>query len=342
MKKYLLKVKTTFIYKFLIINFFSFFFEIFWQYIINFKSKLLYFYYGVKTFRKSYYNFSKKTFLLIQDNEDFKKIAHEINIELSSSMIAKAKDDLAVRSDPEIDIKDYQKELNEYLSEDLKKKIINFSISSHNMKTASNYLKVLPYVAKISLYMNLPMKEKKSKFAQLWHRDDFGYKSLDLFLPIRKVDNLNGPLHYVNNSFINNIFLQIPDEVKEKIKGERNKHSIEHFDKFVNKKDTSSFLGNAGDGLWIDSLRTYHRGGQCFEKERFMLRISYQTPDNFRSYKFNDEYYIYDKSIKKKEINNILQKHYFFGYKSFLINKLNLNKKLLYLYRMVSIKINKI
>jgi hypothetical protein len=342
MRKFLIKAKTTFIYKFLIINFFSLFFEIFWQYIINFKSKLLYFYYGIKTFRKSYYNFSKKSFLLVQDDEDFKKIAHEINTELSSSMIAKAKDDLAVKFNPETDTHDYSKILNEYISENLKKKIINFSISSKNIKTASNYLKVLPYIAKITLYMNIPLKRKTPKFAQLWHRDDFGYKSLDLFLAIRKIDNLNGPLHYVNNSSINNIFLQVPDEIKAKIRGERNKHSIEHFDKFVNEKDTSSFLGNAGDGLWIDSFRTYHRGGQCFENERFMLRISYQTPDNVRSVKFNDEHFIYDKSIKKKEINKIFQKHYFFGYKSFLVSKLNLTKKLLYLYRMVSIKINKI
>jgi len=342
MRKFLNKIKTTFIYKFLILNILSFFYEIFWQYIINFKSKLLYLYFRVKTFRKKYFNFSKKSFLLVRDNEEFKKITDEINTELTSSKIEKVKKDFTLKFNSEVDIKDYSIDLTEYISENLKKKLINFSLSPKNIKTASNYLKVLPYLAKVKLYMNIPLKSKIPKFAMLWHRDDFGYKSLDLFLAIRKIDNLNGPLHYVNNSSMNNIFLQVPDENKEKIKGERNKHTLEHFDKFVNEKDTSPFLGNAGDGLWIDSFRVYHRGGQCFEKERFVLRISYQTPDNTRSHDFNDEYFFYDKNIKKGDINKILEKHYFFGNKSFLMSKLNLTKKLIYLYRLLSIKMNKI
>ncbi len=342
MKKFLNNIKKTFIYKILILNFFSFFYEIFWQYVINFKSKILYFYCRIKTFREKYHNLSKKSFLLVRNDEDYKMIANEINNELTSNQIEKAKNDFAEKFNSEEDIKDYSIDLTDYISENLKKKLIDFSLNSKNIKTAINYLKVLPYLAKVKLYMNIPLKNKNPKFAMLWHRDDFGYKSLDLFLAIRKIDNSNGPLHYVNNTSINNIFLQVPDEDKEKIKGERNKHNLEHFNKFVSENNTSSFLGDAGDGLWIDSFRVYHRGGQCFENERFILRISYQTPDNTRSDAFDDEYFFYDKNIKKTDVNKILEKHYFFGHKSTIMSKLNLTKKLIYLYRLVSIKISKI
>lgn len=342
MKKFLINIKKTFIYKILILNFFSFFYEIFWQYVINFKGKILYFYFRTKTFKKRYYKLSKKSFLLVRNDEDYKMIANEINNELTSNKIEKAKIDFAEKFNPDEDTKDYSIDLTEYISENLKKKLIDFSLDSKNIKTATNYLKVLPYLAKVKLYMNIPLKNKNPKFSMLWHRDDFGYKSLDFFLAIRKIDTYNGPLHYVNNTYINNIFLQIPDENKEKIKGERNKHNLEHFNKFVSENNISSFLGDAGDGLWIDSFRVYHRGGQCLENERFILRISYQTPDNTRSGALDDENFFYNKNIKKVNLNKILERYYFFGHKSTIMSKLNLTKKLIYLYRLVSIKMSQI
>lgn len=342
MKSFLKNIKKKFIYKFLILNFFSFIYEFFWQYIINFKSKLLYFYYRYLNKDDKYYNLLKSSFLLVRNDEDYKKIAEQVNFELTSDKIEKIKKDFALKFNSEEDIKDYSIDLTDHISDELKRKLIDFSLNSKNLKTATNYLKVLPYLAKIKLYMNIPLKNKTPKFAMLWHRDDFGYKSLDLFLAIRAIDNSNGPLHYVNNNSINNIFLQVPDENKKKIIGERNKHNLEYFDKFINENNTSSFLGEAGDGLWIDSFRVYHRGGQCFKNERFVLRLSYQTPDNIRSENFDEECFFYDKNIKKSNIKKILEKHYFFGHKSFLISKLNLTKKLIYLYRLVSVKMNKI
>ena len=175
----------------------------------------------------------------------------------------------------------------------------------------------------------------------LWHRDDFGYKSLDLFLAVRKIDETNGPLHYVNNDSLNNLFLQIPDQKIEKIKGERNKHKLEYFEKFINKDQTAVFLADPGDGLWIDSFRVYHRGGHCSKNDRLMLRLSYQTPDNTRSNDLNNEYFYYDDSIKKKDINNIKKKNFFFGHISFFVKNLNLTKKLIFLYKILSIKIKK-
>lgn len=216
MKSFLKNIKKKFIYKFLILNFFSFIYEFFWQYIINFKSKLLYFYYRYLNKDDKYYNLLKSSFLLVRNDEDYKKIAEQVNFELTSDKIEKIKKDFALKFNSEEDIKDYSIDLTDHISDELKRKLIDFSLNSKNLKTATNYLKVLPYLAKIKLYMNIPLKNKTPKFAMLWHRDDFGYKSLDLFLAIRAIDNSNGPLHYVNNNSINNIFLQVPDENKKK------------------------------------------------------------------------------------------------------------------------------
>ena len=50
---------------------------------------------------------------------------------------------------------------------------------------------------KISLNLNIPVPESREGGSMLWHKDDFGYKSLDLFLPINEVTENNGPLCYV-------------------------------------------------------------------------------------------------------------------------------------------------
>ena len=70
MKSFLKNIKKKFIYKFLILNFFSFIYEFFWQYIINFKSKLLYFYYKYSTNTDKYYDLSKSSFFLIKSKID--------------------------------------------------------------------------------------------------------------------------------------------------------------------------------------------------------------------------------------------------------------------------------
>ena len=45
---------------------------------------------------------------------------------------------------------------------------------------------------------------KNASSSQLWHRDDFGFKNLDLFLAITDIDETNGPL----------ITLEKPDPLK--------------------------------------------------------------------------------------------------------------------------------
>ena len=82
------------------------------------------------------------------------------------------------------------------LPSELKHKIINFAFMEKNLSTATNHLKVFPVIGKIYLFLNFPVAEKE-RGAMLWHKDDFGYKSLDLFLAINDIDEENGPLYFI-------------------------------------------------------------------------------------------------------------------------------------------------
>ena len=43
----------------------------------------------------------------------------------------------------------------------------------------------------------------------LWHKDDFGYKSLDLFLAINDIDEENGPLYFLKRREPLGVFYKI-------------------------------------------------------------------------------------------------------------------------------------
>ena len=115
MKKFLKNIKKNFIYRFLILNLFLFIYEFFWQYIINFKSKLLYFYYRYLNKDDKYYNLLKSSFLLVRNDEDYKKIAEQVNFELTSDKIEKIKKDFALKFNSEEDIKDYSIDLTDHI-----------------------------------------------------------------------------------------------------------------------------------------------------------------------------------------------------------------------------------
>ena len=78
MIRILKKIKQYRIYKYSFLLVFSTFYEIFWQYIINFKSKILYFYFKTTNFKQNYFNLSNTPLFIVSDDSDYKKIAFEI------------------------------------------------------------------------------------------------------------------------------------------------------------------------------------------------------------------------------------------------------------------------
>ena len=53
--------------------------------------------------------------------------------------------------------------------------------------TAAKYLGVFPILTRIYLLHNIPIPNKTERGPQLWHKDGFGFKVLELFIISRSV-----------------------------------------------------------------------------------------------------------------------------------------------------------
>ena len=342
-KTYLQRVRSSiFWYKF--IKFFiKPIYSFFWEYIINFEGKLLYILFHSHKKLDHKYNLNKA-------GNDKLIIANDIILKNFSKKIYEniLKKDLIQKSFERLNSGTFNKNINQYksgsnafvddlfdeLDSEIKEDIVKFSINNKVYLSASKYLGVLPVVAKINVNHNIVNKSKKPRASMLWHKDDFGYKSLDLFLAISDIDENNGPLEFIKKKNLLGIFYKIPSDLKEQEPGQRNKIEETQFSNYFNEQDFDKFLGKSGAALLIDSFTTYHRGGNCKLKNRLMLRISYQTPDAYSLSK--KDKFIFLKHIKNKSTyNNILAK-----YSLSKRHGSNISKKLLEFYRIVHYKAN--
>ena len=106
------------------------------------------------------------------------------------------------------------------LNIETKKKLLN--LQHPNMtKTVTKYLGVFPMLARIYVNLNIPT-DKEPRSSQLWHRDDFGYKNLDLFLAINDIDDRNGPLLVIKDRDPLKIFYRVKRKLTQGF-GERGK-----------------------------------------------------------------------------------------------------------------------
>ena len=329
-KNYLNKLRETkFWYlflKFLFLPIFNFF----WINLVNFQGKIL-----KISFIKNLGEKNKDFFLhdndkkILRNIPEFKKIIHEIDSDLDSNFLNEMKKKISSINYKEghylYNGKNFFIDMFPNISESLKKKIVDFALSDFNLSIVTNYLKVMPIIGKISLNLNIPVPESREGGSMLWHKDDFGYKSLDLFLPINEVTENNGPLCYVEKKNQLGVFHKIKKIKKKALLGERNKIELNTFEK-LSEGNYKNFLSQKGDGIFIDSFTCYHKGGYCKQNDRLMLRISYQTPDsidvvmkeNKNGFRYYNQYkentfsfldykkYILFKRLKFFKIHNLL------------------------------------
>ena len=208
--------------------------------------------------------------------------------------------------------KNYYVNIFHKLSKQLQNEIINFSKSEKNLLISSNYLKVLPVLGKINLLINFPRDIEDKRASMHWHKDDFGFKSLDFFIPIVNLNLENGPLSFIDDDNELAFYKKVLENIKNAQPRDRNKIKNNDFLNYFPKEKIKTFTGKVGDGLLIDSFRVYHRGGSCNKNIRIMLRISYQTPDSSRISKtVLNEKNIYNENIIKSEITDKVEKYFF-------------------------------
>ena len=314
-------------------------YNLIWEYIINFHGKLLYYFWLFR--KKEFFNFSKNSTLIVKNEKNFIDLANSIKEffpeKKIENIISKNKKTL-VSNKTDTDLTDFKFNINNEISPILKEKILNFVFSDKNLSTASNYLKVFPIVSLVSLHLNVPVDDKLERGSMLWHKDDFGFKSLDLFVTISNLNFDNGPLYFLKKKNPLGVFAKIEEIIENPRPGERNKIEIDTFNKYYKETDTDVLIGKPGDALFIDSCRTYHRGGYCKSNNRLMLRITYQTPDNIRKSVLKDEF-IKDHSTYRLE-KNIFTRYAYLKELNFFLNLINIKKCLMFFYRTLHFKMN--
>lgn len=290
--------------------------------------------------QNDYYKIPKTGFLKVTDNNQINFLAKKINeetINLLDKSKKKAQNKVLENFESflgsnEASFKQvFFNELFYDLSLNLRKEIIDFASSTLMLSTASNYLGVFPVIHKIQVTHNFPVEGSNQRGSMLWHKDDFGFKCLDVFIAVNDINDLNGPLHVIKSYKKLGSLAKINNEIQNPIKGERGKVHENEFRKIF-KNDDEVFKGKMGTTLFVDSFSCYHKGGFCISKDRLILRITYRTIENSRGlfYKENQE---------NIERSNIFKKFCLTHYSKFLYF-LNLKNIILKLIRFFSYKIN--
>ena len=340
----LTNIKKTLFWKNVVRFFFKPIINFIWLYIINSQGTLYKFFWFLK--KRDYIDLNNNDKILINDFDKFLDLAKLINEQCTIALIENVKKRILNSNSVRSLTDDYNQTTlgeNNYLSEifndfpeNIKKKIIEFSMSDLMISTAAKYLGTFPILAKVIIYLNIPRKKENPRGAMLWHKDDFGYKSLDFFLAINDVNDLNGPLLAIREKDLG-VLSRIDEEIKNPIRGERGKISNNALD--INEKDLVILKGPSGTALLIDSFTAYHKGGHCLENYRIMLRFSYQTVDSIRLPNNSDNKFYYYPLISKNNISNIYLKYLFFK-RSFVIKKFKLSTLFLKIYRILHYKYN--
>ena len=338
-EKLILLKQTKFWYFFLMFIFLPIF-DFIWVNIVNFQGRLLGLVYLFK--KRDFYKIEKyEEAKLIENSPEFQKIALIVKNSINEDLINRLKEKIEAEktNDPlQNQYANYSVSFFSLLPENVKDEILKFALLEKNIATATKYLKVLPVAKKLLVYLNVP-KEGEERGAQLWRKDEFGYKSLDIFLAVSDVNINNGSLHFQKNKNKLGVFFKIKNVIKNALPGERNKVTLETFSNYFKEEEVGALIGKSGTGVFIDSFTKYHRGGFCKSENRIMLRVSYQTPDTSRGLKINDpgEFPYYPK-IKKKDIKNIYHKYILFKNRNKFLTFIRIDSIILFIIKIFHYK----
>lgn len=281
-------LKKTALWKFFIIFFLLPIFNFLWINFFNYRRK-----FSNNLSKKVSYIINKKIGILkIESNEQFKNLAQEIFDYLKKNDILKkskeeiinnstkgyskiSKKNLSFVSQP------FSNELFDELSESIKIKLVKLATSQEIVNSVSEYLGVYPYLHKIQINHKINRVGAVPRSSMLWHKDDFGYKCMDLWISITDIDEDNGPLNVIENMYGMGSFLKISSEKgKGASSGERGKVDLENFKKYESSFKNISLIGKKGTALFVDTTSCYHKGGFCKKNDRVILRIAYKTSES--------------------------------------------------------------
>lgn len=311
------KFKQTFFWKKIIEYFFYPTIHFFWSYVLNFEAKILYFLWNTK--KKKYFDLNFNDKRIINGDLYFREISKKI-LDETEKLVKKSKDEILSLEYKEKLLqqnlaraeKPYQKSLYNKLSQNLINEIINFASSEKMITTAAKYMKIFPILTRVDVGHIIPRNDASPRAAMLWHKDTFGFKSLDFFMIITDVNEDNGPLICLEKKIAAGVLKSFTH--KKFRSGERGKVDDEEFNRIFQNYNTIKLEGQSGNGLFIDSFSTYHKGGFCKKRDRIMLRFCYQSVDAICDETFYSKknHYEFNGQISKNSELNIFLKYFYF------------------------------
>ena len=181
---------------------------------------------------------------LIENNEDIQNKIEKIYNYCSSNVVEGSKKELldgekSSSNDTNSGEKKYTQEIFGRISSDLKSEIFKLAHSEILISTAAKYLKVFPILGKVLLYHNVSNRPEDIRGAMFWHKDDFGYRSLDLFVAITDIDEENGPTNFIDTK--DSAKIKYTNK-SQNMAGEKGKITEDYFEKH-------------DEINWIDALR---------------------------------------------------------------------------------------
>ena len=311
-----------------------------WKNIFNIHGRFLYFIWFSK--KRDYIKLNKNDKLIVKDNVLFSNLSKKILKASDGEIIKYSNQEILTANKNELNESNakqnkYSVNIFEKLNDDMKNEIFEFATSEFMISTAAKYLGVYPILSTILVNYNVPRNVENPRGAMLWHKDDLGYKSLDLFMAISDIDETNGPFYTLKEKDNLGVLSKIDAEIKNPIRGERQKINLEDFKKFKHENEMISLIGKSGTAMFIDSFSSYHRGGHCKEKHRLILRLSYHGVDSI-ALKNNENGVLYfHKGIKDIEIKNYFKRFLLFK-RSKIFESFNLKNKLLKIYNIINFK----
>ena len=130
--------------------------------------------------------------------------------------------------------KPYQKSLYNKLSQKIKNEIIDLASSDLMITTAAKYMKIFPILTRVDVGHIIPRENTNLRAAMLWHKDTFGFKSLDFFMIITNVDENNGPLICLEKKIKAGVLKSCVS--KNLRRGERGKVDLNEFSKIFGRR----------------------------------------------------------------------------------------------------------
>jgi len=320
------------LYKILIRFIFYSLFNFFWQYIINFEAKFLYFYWNIKKKNNIFFELNNNDTILIKDNQDFKNISKDISNNLKDKVENVKKKLLSEEFKKEhierlgknhVDVTlPYRISVWEHLDKSVQKQIIDFASSDKMISTAARHMKIFPILTRIQVYLNTPRENAEMRGAMYWHKDTFGFKNLDFFMNVSDVDDESGPFYFLNKKIQGSVFMHFKKMRPFDLKGERGKVDLEEFSKYFPDSLVEKVVGESGTAIFLDSFSTFHRGGFCKSKNRIVLRICYQSHDaKYESQVTNLKEFKYNTDLTFENTKNIFYRYFYFKEKSAIIKK---------------------